>query len=214
MPPACLLSRILFEEDRSCESSVTALFGLSWKQDWRLNKFGGKLSSVLTSCRLYHIHAVMYSQVSRKGHTCKQTASSPPTCSGGYAVTKMNVVSIPEIPGQHIDKCIHLRFHAGIQNSSYHENGHSLECQKVNFLEYLGQGTCGCHSLSSLLLGPSAAPQTFTLTAASYWHWTSTSLHSIRLTNSFPFFSWKSKRISSKYHTATSKHRQATWKGH
>jgi len=58
---------------------------------------------------------------------------------------------------------------------------------KVNFLEYLGQGTLGCRSLSSLLLGPSEAPQTFTLTAASYWHWTSTSLHSRGFINSFFF---------------------------
>ena len=36
--------------------------------------------------------------------------------------------------------------------------------------------------------GASAAPQTFTVTAASYWHWTSTSLHSIGFINSFLFF--------------------------
>jgi len=30
-------------------------------------------------------------------------------------------------------------------------------------------GTCGCHSLSSLLFGCYSSPQTFTLTAASYW---------------------------------------------
>jgi len=35
-----------------------------------------------------------------------------------------------------------------VQNSSQHENGQGLECRKVNFLEYLGQGTNGCHSLS------------------------------------------------------------------
>jgi len=64
--------------------------------------------------------------------------------------------------------------------------------------------------------GTSAAPQTFTLTPASYSHSTSTSLHSIGFINSFRFFFFflvKSKRISSKYRTATSKHRQATWKG-
>ena len=36
--------------------------------------------------------------------------------------------------------------------------------------------------------GVSAASQTFTLTAASYLHWTSTSLHSICFINSFLFF--------------------------
>ena len=38
--------------------------------------------------------------------------------------------------------------------------------------------------------GASAAPQTFTftLTAASYWHWTSPSIHSIGFINSFHFF--------------------------
>ena len=41
-----------------------------------------------------------------------------------------------------------------IQNSIKHENGHGLESRKVNFLEYLGQGTLGCHSLSSLLQQP------------------------------------------------------------
>ena len=30
------------------------------------------------------------------------------------------------------------------------KNGWGLECQKVKSLEYLGQGTLGCHSLSSL----------------------------------------------------------------
>ena len=44
--------------------------------------------------------------------------------------------------------------------------------------------------------GTSAASQTFTLTAASYWHWTSTSLHSIGFINSFSFFfSNKPKRM-------------------
>ena len=37
-----------------------------------------------------------------------------------------------------------------IQNSSKHENGQGLEWQMVNFLEYFGQRTLGCHSLSSL----------------------------------------------------------------
>jgi len=94
----------------------------------------------------------------------------------------------------------------------------------VNFLEYPGQGTLGCHSLSSLIcgsglaretssLGTSAAPQTFTLTPASYSHSTSTSLHSIGFINSFCFsFFFKSKRISSNYRAVTSKHHQATWK--
>ena len=44
--------------------------------------------------------------------------------------------------------------------------------------------------------GASAAPQTLILTAASYWHWTSTSLHSISFINSFRFFFFLSpKRI-------------------
>ena len=56
--------------------------------------------------------------------------------------------------------------------------------------EYLGQGICGCHSLPACSLGASAASQTFTLSAVSYWHWTSTSLHSIGFINSLHFFSF------------------------
>jgi len=40
-----------------------------------------------------------------------------------------------------------------VQHSIQYKNGRGLECRKVNFLEYLGQGTLGCHSLSSLLFG-------------------------------------------------------------
>jgi len=54
---------------------------------------------------------------------------------------------------------------------------------KVNFLEYLRQGTLGFRSLSSLLFGASASPQ-----------------HS----------HFQSKRISSKYYAATSKCRNCT----
>jgi len=43
--------------------------------------------------------------------------------------------------------------------------------------------------------GASAAPQTFILTVASYWHWTSTSLHSIGFINSFWFFFLSPKRV-------------------
>ena len=46
------------------------------------------------------------------------------------------------------------------------KNGQGLECRKVNFLEYLGQGTLGWHSLFSLLFGCFSSP-TFTPTAAS-----------------------------------------------
>jgi len=42
----------------------------------------------------------------------------------------------------------------------------------------LGQGTLGCHSLFSLLFRRFSS-LTFTITQASYPHWTSTSLHSI-----------------------------------
>ena len=47
---------------------------------------------------------------------------------------------------------------------------------KVKFLEYLGQGTLGCHLLSRLPSGTSAAHKTLLFTAASYSHSTSTSL--------------------------------------
>ena len=92
-----------------------------------------------------------------------------------------------------------------VQNSTWYKNGRGLECRKVNYLQCLGQGTLGCHSLSTqpaCSSGSSAAPQTFTLTLASYSHRTSTSLHSICFINS----NFKSKRISSKYHVATSKY--------
>ena len=62
-----------------------------------------------------------------------------------------------------------------------------LECRKVNFLEYHGQGTRGCHSLSSLLFRRFSSPINIH-THCSYWHWTSTSLHSIGFINSFHFF--------------------------
>jgi len=52
----------------------------------------------------------------------------------------------------------------------------------------------------------SAASQTFTL---SYFHWTITSVHSICFIDYFC-----SKRNSSKYCAAASKHRNGTWKGH
>ena len=38
------------------------------------------------------------------------------------------------------------------------KNGWGLECLKVNFLEYHGQGTLGCHSFSSLLFGRFSSP--------------------------------------------------------
>jgi len=52
-----------------------------------------------------------------------------------------------------------------IQNSSFHKNGWSLECQKVYFLEVLGQGTFACRSLPGCPLG---RPQIFLSTPASY----------------------------------------------
>ena len=45
-----------------------------------------------------------------------------------------------------------------VQHSSQYDNGQGLECQKVNFVKYLGQGTLGCHSLSSLLFGCFSSP--------------------------------------------------------
>jgi len=42
---------------------------------------------------------------------------------------------------------------------------------------------------------------------------TSTTLHSIGFINSFRFFFFKPKKISSKHCMTISKHRQATWKG-
>jgi len=40
----------------------------------------------------------------------------------------------------------------------FYKNGWGLECWKVNFLEYLGQGTLGCHSFSSLLFACFSSP--------------------------------------------------------
>ena len=48
---------------------------------------------------------------------------------------------------------------ATIQISSQHKNGWDLECRKVNFLEYLGQGTLGSHTTSQLAFGHFSSPQ-------------------------------------------------------
>ena len=45
-----------------------------------------------------------------------------------------------------------------VQNSSSHENGRGLECRKVNFLKYLGQGNLPCLSSSSLPFGHFSSP--------------------------------------------------------
>ena len=45
-----------------------------------------------------------------------------------------------------------------VQHSSQYENGWRLECRKVNFIEYLGQGTLGCNSLSSLFFMRFSSP--------------------------------------------------------
>jgi len=42
---------------------------------------------------------------------------------------------------------------------------------KVNFIEYLRQGTLGCHYFPACSSGTSAAPQTFPFTPPSYSHW-------------------------------------------
>ena len=55
-----------------------------------------------------------------------------------------------------------------IQNSSLHENGWGLECQKVNFLEYLelARELLDAVHFPTCSSGTSVAPQTFTLTPA------------------------------------------------
>ena len=75
-----------------------------------------------------------------------------------------------------------------VQNSSYYENGQGLECRKVNFLEYLRRELLDAIHFPACSSDASAAPQTFTLTPASYSHSTSTSLHSIGFINLFVFY--------------------------
>jgi len=53
----------------------------------------------------------------------------------------------------------------------YHEDGRGLECQKVSFLEYLGQGALECHSHSSLLFRCFSSPNNIhTHSSYSYSH--------------------------------------------
>ena len=104
----------------------------------------------------------------------------------------------------------------------------------------LGELIISVCDAACLIFGHFSSPQAFTLTPASYSHWTSTSLHSICFINPFHsffksfvvffmskrifvvftickqyifFFFCKCWKVSSKYHAATSKQQNGTWMG-
>ena len=102
-----------------------------------------------------------------------------------------------------------------VQNSSKYENGRGLEYRKVNFPEYLCQGTVGYHSFSSLLFGCFSSPTNVhylaihTELAHHYIQYASSTVSSFFIFL-FIYLFFESKRISSKYCVATSKYHQAT----
>ena len=135
----------------------------------------------LCGTKLKHLTVVIFQHLKPAVSCIKQSCDCAPACWKPPLCIGQNMVSVRWVVviGEEVVMGIGLY-------SRWECSPLGLECRNVNSLVYLGQ--LDAVHFPSCPLGVSAAPQTFPLTAASYLHSTSTSLHSICYMSSFHFF--------------------------